>query len=182
MRAYAQSSVVLIVSAQVLIILGLTGCQPSETKPSSLPTDLKKEDDDHGHSHGPSYKPETFAKAVAEIKKRLEHIHVDLTGGHLDHVEDEIITLREFIHWLPELAGDTDMAEGEWNQVQAVSREMLKSCDNVDLKIKQGSLTVEDLSDLESQLNKQVLLVPFAVDRPAVSVPLSTKPEKPSSR
>lgn len=162
----------------LFLVPGLSGC--SESKSSASPVESKDSDHgdhhddhsdsdhesdehghDHGHSHGPAYKPDTFEEALKEIKHRLSHMKSDIKGGHLDHVEEEMGKLKEFINWLPELAADSDLPEKEWNQVNAETKTMLGLCEVAGKELKAGTLKVEFTADLKKKITELQKLLPL---------------------
>ncbi|MEZ6048918.1 MAG: hypothetical protein R3C11_25735 [Planctomycetaceae bacterium] len=157
-----------------LILVILSGCENANSASSNGESSPhpKEDEHDHEHSHGPAYKPKNFKKAVHEIDHRLEHMREDIEHDHLDHVADELPKLKEFINWLPELAGDTDMQEQEWNEVKSISQEMLVICESVALELSAGNLDPKYLLELESKMKLQLELIPLTLEQPAgVPVP-----------
>ncbi|MAT14734.1 MAG: hypothetical protein CMJ46_05615 [Planctomyces sp.] len=148
--------------ALTLLVAGMTGCQSSADATASAADEKEHE---HEHSHAPGYKPETFEAAVVAIEEQLRHLQDEIEHGHLHHGEEDLALLREFIHWLPELAGDTDMPEPEWNQVQAGSEQMLEQCSQLEQQFRSGKLETGIIPPLLAEIEKQQALTPFAVDK-----------------
>lgn len=102
-----------------LALAAIGGCQRA-----------KYEEPEH---HVPAHRPVDFPAAVA----RLETLHQwFLTGGDIKEgaltgdarISDAIDPFDEFhdvTRWLPELAGDSDLAEVEWGRVNGQSRTLV---------------------------------------------------------
>ena len=97
----------------------------------------------------PAHKPMTFQDGVLELQVRGDaYFHGDLTGTQ--HQE-----LLDIITWLPELAADSDLSRGQWEQVRAVEQKMQRLVAAVPSE--HGH---QQWDELTSSLQK---LVPYAV-------------------
>lgn len=112
------------------LMLSSAGCSGGKpTTVAEATTYNSAEHHDHEncllHDHGiPDHKPASFAEAVQELPRKQRLAVSELKVGHLDHAQEAIQKLQDVIRWLPELAADTDLAEADWNAVQALSRQM----------------------------------------------------------
>ncbi|MDX1948047.1 MAG: hypothetical protein SFU86_21795 [Pirellulaceae bacterium] len=80
--------------------------------------------DDHLEHHVPPHKPPDLRAAIDQIDERthaLEHAQSQPAA----EVAPQLRELLDIVRWLPELAGDSDLAEADWNQVEQASRQML---------------------------------------------------------
>jgi len=77
--------------------------------------------DDHLEHHVPEHKPHDLADAVDEMEKRWQALESKwaTNPGQSSEALSELI---DIIRWLPELAGDSDLPESEWNEVNAISK------------------------------------------------------------
>lgn len=77
-------------------------------------------DEDHLEHHVPPHKPQNLTSAIDEIERRFEV----LAHGREVPIADRAAQLQELvdiIRWLPEIAGDSDLPEEQWNVVDQVS-------------------------------------------------------------
>lgn len=168
-----------------------SGCQESNSAESPANTEEHTSHDDHhdesehghehehdhGHSHGPAYKPDTYGEALKEIKHRLAHMKSDLKHGHDDHVQEELVKLKEFINWLPELSGDTDMPEKEWNQVKSTSQKLLLRCEQIEQDLKSGETSDSFVTEMRKAIATLQDLEPTVVDQTANTVIRAYNPD-----
>jgi hypothetical protein len=117
-RTPATEATILIVALAVFCV---AGCHPAG---DSHERELLE------HAEIP-HKPKSFADGVDSLAHRhaawfgLEkhgHAHTLDGRGANSHEWTELLDVAR---WLPELAGDTDMPEPEWNQVRAASLDLL---------------------------------------------------------
>lgn len=107
--------------SQRLLFLGLvfavTGC-------GGLVTGSPEEhhDEEHLEHHVPAHRPAGFTEAVDQIEQRFQAIR---SGGHVP--DESLSELSDILSWLPEIAADSDMRRKDWEQVDALSSQMLQS-------------------------------------------------------
>jgi hypothetical protein len=94
--------------------------------------------DDHEHDHDhaahvdPAHRPENFPDAVDRLIAGHEASRVALSAGRVDEAHDELLPIqRDLVKWLPEVAADSDMPEGAWNRVDALSARLLAAYEPV---------------------------------------------------
>jgi hypothetical protein len=78
---------------------------------------------DHLEHHKPPHKPGSLPVAVVALEVRF----AALQAASKFQTEGEIARLRQFVEivrWLPDIAGDSDLPEAEWNVVHDVSSEL----------------------------------------------------------
>jgi len=116
----------LIVSLVVAVCLAVTGCQSSKESesPKSQASDISSGDpperEGYGHDR-PPHKPENFREAVTEIRRRWQELETETT----EPADSRRQELDEILVWLPELAAETDLRKAEWDQVNAISKQLL---------------------------------------------------------
>lgn len=104
------------------LLVGVGGCQ---SEPIGLAT---PEEDEHHHHHGHADHFRDFPTALKEIEKIRAHLAAELKFKHYRHAADELAELREVLVAIPELAGDSDQPEVEWNQVNETCQQLLTLC------------------------------------------------------
>lgn len=97
------------------VLLNLTGC-------TNQPSDAESEHLEHVI---PAHKPATFAAAVEQIQSRHERIKSSFTTAEPAVLEKELTELQDILGWLTELAADSALKKGSWDEVNAISREIL---------------------------------------------------------
>jgi hypothetical protein len=103
---------------------GVVGCSREEIQPDRS-AEAKHEEHDHEHDHGiPDHKPTNFAEAVNQLLRRQKRVAGELKAGHADHAAEQIQQLLDLVRWLPELAGDTDLKQADWEAVQQIAAEL----------------------------------------------------------
>lgn len=115
----------------VPLVMLLCGCQgAAETKHEHEHEHEHEHKHEHEHEHEHSehhtshHKPQDFRQALAELERQYAEIQV-LASSRAAELPQELEELVEIIRWLPEIAGDSDMPEADWNVVNAASRELL---------------------------------------------------------
>jgi hypothetical protein len=104
------------------LLLSVGGCQ-SEPNGQAAPAE-----DEHHHQHGHADHFHDFPTALKEIDEIRAHLAMELKSKHYRHAADELAELREVLVAIPELAGDSDQPEVEWNQVNETCQQLLALC------------------------------------------------------
>jgi hypothetical protein len=107
-------SQLILLAARLKLIAGLAmlvcmsmGCQNSK---QSLYEEI-----DHDH---PEHWPSDLADTAAKIDQRLQRIVQDSSDA------EAIAELKDLISWCPELAGDTDLTEQQWQPIFDLSESL----------------------------------------------------------
>ena len=80
-------------------------------------------DHDHLEHHVPPHKPANVAAAIDQIEHRFEAMaHGERTRG--SERVTELKELVDIVRWLPEIAGDSDLREPQWNTVDQISEKL----------------------------------------------------------
>lgn len=83
----------------------------------------------HDHDHDtPKHKPANLRAAIASLRYRYDRLAELSPGSHAAHHERE--ELIDIVRWLPEIAGDSDMPEEQWNVVDRASAELLRQSES----------------------------------------------------
>jgi hypothetical protein len=106
----------------MLLALFVGGCQTEPSGPATT------EEDEHNHHHGHADHFRDFPTALKEIDEIRAHLAAELKSKHYRHAADELAELREVLVAIPELAGDSDQPEVEWNQVNQTCQQLLTLC------------------------------------------------------
>ena len=101
-------------------------CAGCTAKQSPSPQKVvSNEHDHHDHDHGVTpLKPVSFAKAIQRLPRWIWSVASEFKAGHQDHAREATDQLQDVIRWLPELAADSDLGEGDWTMVQQTCRQM----------------------------------------------------------
>jgi hypothetical protein len=78
------------------------------------------DDHDHLEHHVPPHKPPDLAAAIEQIDQRFAALQRRPDQGSAQQWQE----LLDIVRWLPEIAGDSDLPEAEWNVVNRVSGEL----------------------------------------------------------
>jgi hypothetical protein len=81
--------------------------------------------DDHLEHHVPEHKPPDLESAAREIPRRWVELESGQSAADAHERGEQLHELLDIVRWLPEVAGDSDLPEGPWNRVNAISRELL---------------------------------------------------------
>lgn len=137
-RAASRTARSLVVA--VAVLAGLTGCgggaAPKASAGSAVPSsddrdhdhDDHDHDHEHHHHHEAEHRPRDFPDAVAAVRRRHALVLEELEEGHLEHAEHELEKLLDVVDWLPEIAADSDMTKGPWDEVHAASKRLRAVC------------------------------------------------------
>jgi len=104
------------------LLFGVVGCQ------SEADEHAAHDEDEHHHHHGHADHFRDFPTALKEIDEIRGHLAMELKSKHYRHAADELAELREVLLAIPELAGDSDQPEAEWNQVNQTCQQLLTLC------------------------------------------------------
>jgi hypothetical protein len=77
-------------------------------------------EDDHLEHHVPAHKPSHLATAIDEIERRYAAVAKE-DGIQSPERITQLKELVDIVRWLPEIAGDSDLPEEQWNVVDGVS-------------------------------------------------------------
>jgi hypothetical protein len=80
-------------------------------------------EDDHLEHHHPPHKPPHLAAAIDQIERRYAALAAAESNPPAEFAE-QLQELLDIVRWLPEIAGDSDLAEAPWNVVDQVSLEL----------------------------------------------------------
>lgn len=107
------------------IAMTITGCAKS---PESSSEELLE------HAEIP-HKPKSFAAGVESLTQRHAAWLKSPGVAAMPTAEESVAwsEMQDVVRWLPELAGDSDMPEQEWNQVRDLSRELLEEYEHLRL-------------------------------------------------
>lgn len=93
----------------VLVSFASSGCSGPEA-----------EEEDHEHHQIPAHRPRTLPAAAADIRARWVALPTLAEEARKVHRTE----LADILRWLPEIAGESDLAESEWNEVAAIAPEL----------------------------------------------------------
>jgi hypothetical protein len=102
-------------------LLALAGCHDDRHADSG---------DDHADHAGhviPAHKPKSFPEAVRRLRSLNEAIALAVQGGRARSLADDgtLSIALDIAAWLPEIAADSDMPEGPWDEVNAQSEALV---------------------------------------------------------
>ncbi len=102
----------------VALALGM-GCSPSSEKGDADGNPF------YGHDHDlPETRPSDYGAGVQQLHELHRLVLAEISHNDLDDAREVIETIRETLQWLPEVAGDSDMPEAQWNRVYERSPEL----------------------------------------------------------
>jgi MoxR-like ATPase len=114
-------TVPLLLTCSLVIVAGCGRSAKHNTTASVGQAD--DDDDDHEH-HVPAHRPRDFPHAVERIRELHRAIQRALATSDREAAAAQLSELMDDVRWLPEIAGDSDMPEAEWNEVNRISREL----------------------------------------------------------
>lgn len=80
-------------------------------------------DEDHLEHHVPHHKPQNLAGAIDQIDRRFELLGL-ADGTQNAERAAQLKELVDIVRWLPEIAGDSDLPEEQWNVVDRASEKL----------------------------------------------------------
>jgi hypothetical protein len=98
----------------IICLIALAGCQAENS-----PGDANGHDEDHAGHIIPAHKPKNFPDAVRRLRDLNDQfLHHGDTGESNSSIDPKSVGIAlDIANWLPEIAGDSDMPEGPWNEV-----------------------------------------------------------------
>jgi hypothetical protein len=79
--------------------------------------------EEHLEHHVPPHKPPNLSSAIDQIERRFESL-VHGPGIRDAEAATQLQELIDIVRWLPEIAGDSDLPEEQWNAVDEVSQQL----------------------------------------------------------
>jgi len=111
------------------------------------------EEDDHLEHHVPEHKPASLAIAIEEIERRFTELAGNRQGPNAETAV-QLEQLVDIVRWLPEIAGDSDLPEAPWNEVDRVSQRLWPPLQEQADRARRGESF--DLVSLPSQVTESV--------------------------
>jgi len=118
----------------ILFIVLFVGCEPNRADLSATATtDQSREhghahdEEDHNHEHDHvivAHKPKNLRDAISKLTVWNSAIASALKKGDRDSAANTASELLDQIRWLPEVAGDSDMLEDDWNEVHLLAHRL----------------------------------------------------------
>lgn len=91
---------------QSLLLISFSGCDSSP-----------ENSDDKLEHLVPLHKPHGFPELVRTLRKRIS----ELSGTPS---QEDLEQLTDIVHWIPEIAAETDLRQKEWDVADSVSRKL----------------------------------------------------------
>jgi hypothetical protein len=113
--SYALKQSFLFIGLLCCICLFSSGCSTSS------------EHAEHADHEIPEHRPRDFPHAVKRIRHRLAQFTMLIEVRDAELAAKKFKELQDIVRWLPELAGESDLPEAEWNEVQQISRSLQTS-------------------------------------------------------
>lgn len=104
----------------VFVVVAIIGCDPS-------PPEIVSKDETTGYesSHGhAAHRPANFRAAIEQLALRGLALRSDAAPDRETPFATRLQQLKDIIHWLPELAGDSDLRRNDWEQVQQRTKQL----------------------------------------------------------
>lgn len=121
------------------LLVALAGC--SSTEPAH---------DDHLEHHVPEHRPRDLRRAIVQIDLRYRAVTAAMKSSQ-PTADDQLKMLLDIVRWLPEIAGDSDLAETPWNEVDAVSQQLAEGLEQAS-----SAQTLERLVALEPLVKRSL--------------------------
>ncbi|MDB5391026.1 MAG: hypothetical protein JWM11_6672 [Planctomycetaceae bacterium] len=147
----------------IVIVCDAVGCGTSTTT-IPLGTNLEQQTDRLEH-HVSEHRPASFAVAVEQIQSRHNQIHNEIqtkTHPALDH---QLSELQDILGWLPEIAGDSDLRQADWNLVKQHSQQLANLYQELHQKVANGIRPEQSSFDKMETLNEGLRKLVPASDR-----------------
>ncbi|QDT35388.1 hypothetical protein [Thalassoglobus polymorphus] len=93
------------------LLLSFSGCS------------VEEEEDHHLEHIIPAHKPANYGDGVDQLSQRGKHFFANELGS------EEVAELQDIVNWLPELAADSDLKRPQWEQVQAIAKQLKSQMD-----------------------------------------------------
>lgn len=117
------------------VVLWLSGCNSSLSKSGDKPEHM-----------APAHKPHSFPELVTDLRRRIEEL--SRSGA----ISESVNQVADIIHWIPEIAAETDLRRKEWDVAAEVAQrlevrfELARKSNRWDVE------TTRDLKDLADLL------------------------------
>lgn len=107
-----------VVVLAVFLVLTVAGCERDRQSGG-----VSADHEEHAGHVIPADKPRTFPEAVRRLKTLDETIRRGVAKGSAGRpVEDQTLSMAvDIAGWLPEIAAESDMPEGSWQEVDRLS-------------------------------------------------------------
>lgn len=93
-----------------------------------------------------------FAESVTEIQHRVSELRTEPAANSSSSNGDNLLRLIEIVEKLPVAAAESDLKKTDWDQVNAISKEMLVALRSTD----------REIPDLERMVSQLEMLVPLS--------------------
>lgn len=150
--------------ATVLLIQFLcvaVGCGSSSV--SSGTVEDSEHHDEHLEHHRPEHRPASFTAAVEQIARRHARIQAKMMKKSDQSLDHEISELLDILVWLPEIAGDSELRQSDWETVKQHAESLaslLQKLDPSGIGVQQDISSIHEMTTLIKDLRK---LVPASV-------------------
>ena len=112
------------------LFLTTAGCEQGSEDPD------KEAKHEHGHEHGHDHehaeRPESFRVAMAKLKEMSDKIASAMENDDSKAAHGPLHDVGKLLKVLPELAADTDLAEGDWKEIKEASDSLFEVFGDVD--------------------------------------------------
>lgn len=119
MPRHLRSAPSLLLVATIALAVAASGCGPAE---SAGDADSGDHGHDHDHDHGD--RPESLQAAVDKLTSIRDTVRTAMLEGDANAAHGPLHEVGELLDALPDVAAETDLAEEDWNAVQAATDEL----------------------------------------------------------
>lgn len=117
---------------------------------------------DHLEHHVPEHRPASFAAAVEQIASRHERLRNEIGKATREPVDRQLRELLDILDWLPEIAGDSDLRQADWNLVQQQAHQLADCYQKLDPEVLGGQPGHCSFDELKARIEDLRVLVPVS--------------------
>lgn len=116
----------LIGASYLISLIVVAGCRPAGD-PGTQNADHR-----HSHDHEHSDTPKSLSAAIAELKAMWDQIRTAVKDSDFASAHEPLHEVGYLLQAMSELAADTDLSEGEWQEIKEQADQLFEAFSDID--------------------------------------------------